>query len=403
MASVKKHGKKWQVRWRELRVRVDKTGKETRYWGNGKKICPTKRSAQELKRAIEEAHARGEQWQPANEQPIVTLHVIAFSYIKAAVDMGAKEATQLFRSSMIGSFLNYAGEEELASSLTLTLLGQYAASLPSKGRKATTRHRKILEVERMWDWAFQRPEQFPGVPPPRRLTGQGADRIQAPPPVIALASPTWADIDAMIACLDKRPWHRHAAMVQRYHGLRVGQVLALHWSDVDLDRQVLLLRAGVRGAKTGAARVVPLHPALAEEMASWGAREGLVFSRPNGGAWRTDTLRGPFQRAWENSGVSTEKWGKPKEREGLSGERAHGRPTHALRAAFQTELTRAGVPRAICQYLVGHKEGATIAAYVSTASPEESPYWDQAVEAIAKIPRVVLPEKTAHLNAPETT
>ena len=101
----------------------------------------------------------------------------------------------------------------------------------------------------MWAWAFDRPERFPGVPPPRRYTGRpsDADKLSAPPPVVAVAAPTWEDVDKMISKL-KIPWHRQAALVMRFTGLRTSQVCGLTWEDIDLEREILRVRSRVRGA-----------------------------------------------------------------------------------------------------------------------------------------------------------
>jgi hypothetical protein len=79
-------------------------------------------------------------------------------------------------------WISWAGGE--APELCLSMLERYADSLPSDGRKASTRHRKVLAVEAMWVWARKRPDLFPGVPAPMAITGDDAESVKPPPPVV---------------------------------------------------------------------------------------------------------------------------------------------------------------------------------------------------------------------------
>lgn len=76
-------------------------------------------------------------------------------------------------------------------------------------------------------------------------------------------------------------------------GLRKGEVLALRWGDVDLDRRELTVRStytvGAGGAhetdpkNRNAFRTIPLRAYAAERMAAWGPSEGPVVAGPGGG------------------------------------------------------------------------------------------------------------------------
>jgi integrase len=398
MATYKRRGDSYTIRWRELVIIANEDGTTTRRWRNRRYTVSSETTAKRLLPKIEAAVEESGCWKPESERATVTMERLCLDYVRAAVDAGAPLATQRFRSSMINGFLGFVGDQEPASSLSLSLLDDYAASLPSEGRKAHTRHRKLLEVERMWAWAHARPELFPGVPTPRKLTGRHADNIKAPPPVFAWISPTWEDIDAMIGKLLK-PWHRRLALLLRFTGLRVSQALRLDWRDVDLDRRVMLLRAGTAGAKRGKTRALPIHKALAAEMAGWGVREGLVFQRPDGRPWRGDAPVEPFRRAWRLAEVDARKWGLDGSGMDLPGQRAHARPTHAFRATFTNELRRACVQEHLVLYLTGHSRGGTIAAYAPEGTPEESARWSQLVEAVGKIPAVTATSQVIPLEA----
>jgi len=388
MAFIKRRGDRYIVRWTEYRNIAKEDGTTQRRRITRGETVADEKTAGKLKRQVEEALALTGTWQAAAHAPTVTIKTIGLGYVRAAVDAGAPLGTQRFRSSMVNAFFKFVGENEPATSLSLSLLDAYAASLPAEGRKATTRHRKLLEVELLWAWAFDRPELFPGVPRPRKLTGKGADRISAPNPVVALAAPTWASLDAMIAQLDSRTWYWRLALILRYTGLRVSQACTLRWNDVHLDRGYTVVRAGQVGAKKGRTRALPLHEALVAEMAGWGPRVGFVLARPNGRPRRGDDALVAFRRAWTQAKVNSQEWNGTENSTGEAGDRAHGRPTHAFHAGFINEMRVLRVPEHIALYLTGHSQGHTLAAYIPEGNPESSGYWSQLVEAIGKIPRI---------------
>lgn len=394
MASYRKRGNSYVVMWREPEPLVTEKGTSTR-WRQVCRSVPDEATAKRLVVDVEQAAALGQRWVDARFTAVATLRAAVLAYIKAAVDAGAPLATQRFRSSMLGTFLGYLNAREEndrgvripVTDLSLTLLERYAASLPAEGRAAVTRHRKVLEVERMWAWAFERPDRFPGVPQPRRYTGGGADadRLRPPPPVVASAAPTWAEVDAMIGKLEIE-WHCRVALVMRYTGLRASQACGLRWEDIDVERRVLQIRAWIPGAKRSRPRVVPIAKPLVEEMETWGQRVGLVFRRryrgqQEKGAYRGDALTTPFRRAWTHAEVPPDRWDGSG-----TGDRGRASPTHAIRRCVRTELLRAGVEEALVLYLVGQSQGITAAAYVPEGSPEQSPYWPRLVDAVSRIP-----------------
>ncbi len=391
MASIKKVGSKYRVRWRELQVVLDDSGIERRQWKWKERRCPDRATAAALKLEVEQAAALGDAWADRREQPVVTIGRIALDYIAAAIrDPATPKATSEFRSTMLGALLRWAGEDRPAADLSVGFLRDYADSLPGEGRKAVTRHRKVQEAEHMWDWAYDDPDRYPGVPVPRRITDKrkpGA--VRQPVSVVALDYATWADMDAMIRCLGtKAPWHRRLAVLLRYTGLRASQALGLRWEDVALDRSVLRVRAGATGAKRGMGRALPMHPALVEEMAGWGQRTGLVFRAPKGQpAMPGGRATVPFRKAWERAGVDPAKWDKAPDLE-VPGARANARPTHTFHGSFKAELEAGGVPSERAAYLVGHKRGATVAAYIPEGRPESVPLWKKLVEDMATVPRI---------------
>lgn len=90
-----------------------------------------------------------------------------------------------------------------------------------------------------------------------------------------------------------------------FTGMRIGEALALEWSDVDFAEGLI----HVRGGKTeNAARSIVMIPALSKllrghQMAS-GGREGLVFGTKNGTQQeRRNVLRRGLQRGLEDASL----------------------------------------------------------------------------------------------------
>ncbi|HHO54077.1 MAG TPA: site-specific integrase [Deltaproteobacteria bacterium] len=383
---------RWEVRFKLKQTVVDDHGEPRVIWRDRRRSFDTRAAAETFRAEIRLAASRGERWTDQREVPVISLGQVAEAYCAAACD--APLATQRFRRSMMNSLTSWSEPGTLASELSVSLLERYAASLPSAGRAAATRHRKLLEVERMWRWARQRPDRFPGVPEARAITGRDATSIKPPPPVVRLATPSWTDVDAMIHHL--RPgWrygdaHRRIALVLRYTGMRISQAIGLRWSDVRLDHPAgpyLLIRAGRRGSKSSRGRVIPLHRALAAQLERWGPTRGPVIAAPSDSQrWASgEATRSSMRAAWVAAGIPPERWDvSDAERE--AGERRYGSPCHAIRACVKVELLRAGAAEHLVDYFVGHSKGATARAYVPESAPETSPYWLHLVDVVERIP-----------------
>lgn len=139
-----------------------------------------------------------------------------------------------------------------------------------------------------------------------------------------------SEIDRLLAKLSD-DW-RPVAAVCAFAGLRVSEALALRWSDVDFDAQML----DVQGTKTAASRQpVPMTSDLAAELRAHrgrrpGVGEALVFRTADGGP---HTRRGAA-RAIELAGHAV----------GLNPEGAKPVAPHDLRHSCAGLLLAAGVP-----------------------------------------------------------
>lgn len=124
-------------------------------------------------------------------------------------------------------------------------------------------------------------------------------------------------------------------------GLRLGELLALRWEDVDfVTGKILVRRAVWKGKvstpKSGKHREVAMSPQLAATLrAHQHLRGPLVFCKPDGSMLTKEMTKRIVPRACRRAGLRELQW-------------------HALRHSFASQLVMAGVPLKAVQELLGH-------------------------------------------------
>lgn len=114
-------------------------------------------------------------------------------------------------------------------------------------------------------------------------------------------------------------------------GARMGEILALEWSDVDLKKGLVRFersdwRGNVAGTKTGKVRVVPLTKRLQAALkAQRHLRGARVFCFEDGRPWTIEKMRWILPRACKRAGLRHLGW-------------------HVLRHTFASHLAMRGVP-----------------------------------------------------------
>lgn len=205
-----------------------------------------------------------------------------------------------------------------------------------------TAAQRVRAVEAFWAWLRDEVEEgaldLGAVPAPRRARLPRPER--RPPP----HAPTWAQCDAAIGMLETSWWA--AAVLCRHTGLRVGEVLQLVPADLDLADALLTVRAEI--SKTRRGRTIPVTEHLLAVARRWGP-DGRPRLLPHAYAAPQAVQ---MRRAWEAAGVPARLW--------------CGRPHHAFRKAFVSELLARGAPLHAIQGLVGHAQGVTVEVYTGT-------------------------------------
>lgn len=348
MASIEERDKSWRVRWRDL------AGKPR------SRRCPDRKTARRLKAEVERALALGGDWAAADSrsrtEPDVSA-VVADYLADCARRLTAGTITNIRLT--LGHLLDFLGPDGPAPVALISRDNLHRWHGQQLGlvdvRTAAT---KLSRASAFWRWASQDSDAWESIVPRWRRVDPGSV-----PPGRPIPAPTLDEVDRAIAAAAYGPeWTRRTFLIQRFQGLRAGQIWRLDWSDFDLDGKRLTIRPELgksRSEKRG--RTVPLHPELAQEMAGWGLREGLVIPLPSDTRGRPKTAR----TAWRRAGVEVRQ------------------PFHGVRHAVATHLRVAGVAEDVVGALLGHAPTVTSAHYIDPAA-----MWPLLVDALALLPPV---------------
>ncbi|MAT84074.1 MAG: hypothetical protein CMD39_07265 [Gammaproteobacteria bacterium] len=369
MASVHRRGDSWIVRWRE-QVGVDKRGRPIRT--NRQRSCPSKRSADQLRREVEEATALGRPWTPASARQVTDLRDGYALYLEHLVRLQRSASTFAAVGTSVDVAYKVMGVRPDSPAPATLLSREVLRDVFREFREvrkcaAPTATGRVRNVERWWAWMHE--EELPGVPSPRKLSDLPTrTAVEAP-------RPTWAEADAAIRHLVdlEGGWGpaSRALWISRCTGLRYSTCVALRWDAVDLERNVLYVRPNDPGAKTSRERrgwSAPIAEPLRESLLGWERvadsisgwevtwRAELKVHNRRDWAYR---LAVPAWEAAEAAGEArADVWNPP----GRS-----RRPLHAFRACWKAGLAQTGVSYEVRQALVGGDRGADH-AYVDTWS-----------------------------------
>lgn len=350
--TTKSGKKRWSVRWR------DPDGKQRERRG-----IPDKRTAEQLAKDVEASVSQGFRWEPRDARQVPTLWDLAEELLSECKVRGLRPRSVQRKAQSIGVWLRWLedrlGRAPECRDLSRQMLVELAEALASPetgrhlhGRSSSTIHKHVAEVELAWKWMWDRADEE-GYPCPRpRSIG-----LRRPPPRQRPA-PSWKDMDRVCEAaaslplrassrercgLDIHPLHR-TAVLMRYTGLRVQQVMQLKWEDFDLCAAVMVVRPELgKSRQERRGRVVPVSEHLVDEMKAWERVGDYVVPTWQGGESPRTVRARDVRRAWKVAGVDPAVWEK--------------RPDHAFRAGLQSGLKRLGADDEAVKQLVGHARG----------------------------------------------
>jgi len=144
-------------------------------------------------------------------------------------------------------------------------------------------------------------------------------------------------------------WQRDVAIILRYTGLRVQQVMHLKWSDFDLSLGILKIRGELgKTHQERSGRIIPVSEYLVDQLRQMApARERVGFiiacNRKADGPRGREARARDMMRAWKRAGVREDVWKQ--------------RPHHAFRKGFRSALKRSGADDMAVEFLLGHSLG----------------------------------------------
>jgi len=199
----------------------------------------------------------------------------------------------------------------------------------------------MLEAAVRWDYLRSNP-------------CRGVKRLRMPPPPFAFYDAEQSVV-FLDACRGIEPdWYPFFLTALRT-GLRLGELLALEWGDVDFRSRTIVVRHSfTRGEtttpKSGRFRNVPMSGQVASALR--GARHlrgPLVFCRPDGRHLTRDVIKHPFARVVKAADLPTIR-------------------LHDLRHSFASQLVMAGRSLSEVRELLGHADTKMTLRYAHLSS-----------------------------------
>lgn len=204
----------------------------------------------------------------------------------------------------------------------------------------------------------------------------GVEPLPLPPESAEFVFYTAEETDRWLAaCQRVEPVWYPLFLVAFRTGLRLGELAALRWVDVDLGRGLLhVRRSWYRGAittpKGGKARVVPLSPSALQALQRMTPTHELVLANDDGSVITRDQLKAPWERVTREAQL-------------------HRSTPHDARHSFASQLVIAGASLFKVQQLLGHTDPRQTQRYAHL-SP------DSQAETVALLDRVTTPPSDGH-------
>ena len=370
MAWLQQRGKKWGVGWYTLA-------------GVGRwRSCPTKPVARRLKLQIESAIALGRDWEPDRPREAAGLEEVFRKYLEVrsfdlaqrtlvrygyALDVCLQFARDRAQGQPKINVLSRAFLEDYRIWLSKNGTGRHAGS-----RSFATVVKLIEPVELAWNWADES-ERWQDVPRPRRLG------LKQPRTRHAVAA-SFDEYDGMLGgmletirryprCPEGAPpdWAYRVALLSRTTALRRTAAVRIEWAAVDLDALALDVPDDItKGERSG--RRVPIHPALATELRTWGPTKGTIVKAPAAECDGRGHVDRTMRRAWQRAGVREAVW--------------RGQPLHVARKMLRTHYVGVGVQSDLIDVLLGHAGVGSGGRHTT----DRGPLWQALVDAVATVP-----------------
>lgn len=234
--------------------------------------------------------------------------------------------TQISYSASLKHLLLFFGNFNL-SEITPKKINEYKLLRYSEGVKPATINRELAMLSKafnlsvkQWEWVKENPVSKV----PKEKENNERDR--------------WLTDDEEKRLLESASqWLREIIVFDLHTGLRIGELLALQWSRVNLFRKTIIIQE----SKNGKPRTIPLNKIatdiLMEKSTIRNIKNDLVFTSSVGTKIDNDNLRRAFEKALKKADIRNFHF-------------------HDLRHTFATRLAQRGIDIYKISKLLGHKD-----------------------------------------------
>lgn len=218
-------------------------------------------------------------------------------------------------------------------------------------KKTVNEHIAVLSsmFEQAVEWGYLRSNPCRGV-----------RRFKLPTPAFRFYTREQSDAFLAAAVRVEPSWYTMFIVGFRT-GLRLGELIALEWGDVDLVRGKLHVRRSrtrnvTTAPKSNIERIVDLSPAVVDALRNHRHLRGdLVFPMPDGSHLTRDVVKHPFGRVIRAAMLPPIR-------------------IHDMRHSFASQLVIAGVPLKAVQELLGHADIKMTMRYAHLAPEAKKDY-----------------------------
>lgn len=296
-----------------------------------RKISPvnTRRGAEEYERQLRAELLAGT-YEKEPPKPTPTFIQFAAEFVESYAKVNTKPSSVRSTTSILEHHLRpFFGKHKL-DEISLRGIERYKAKKLEAGlsKKSINNHLgvlgKMLRVAHEW-------ELLPALPKIKLL--------KAPKPDFRFLD--FEEAERLVQAARSEPLWQTMIVVALNTGLRVGELLALQWDDLDLRRgEMHVRRSVVEGhigtPKSGKSRKIPLNDKAVRVLkAHMHLRSKLVFCKEDGSMLTDGQIKCPLYRIRRRAGIVDVAW-------------------HDLRHTFASHLVMGGVPLKAIQELLGH-------------------------------------------------
>jgi integrase len=271
---------------------------------------------------------------------------VARRYYEHEVLVRCRPSTQRTHEQILRVHLYPAFGHRDLRTIAVRDVAAYQSQKTREGKSAKSINNHVGVLSRVFEFAIQ--QELHENNPVKKVKPLRVDR----------PTETWLEREQACSFLDavaqRDPEYSAFFLAALRTGMRQGELLALRWQDVHLDKGHILVRhslfrGGMGPTKSNRVRRVPMAADLALVLTEHVGQSGaFVFAQADGSPLTPNMVKNPHRRAREAIGMP-------------------GLRFHDLRHSFASQLVSAAVPFPAIQRLLGHANITTTTRYIHLA------------------------------------